>query len=191
MFDPFFSTKAGSQSSGLGLAVVYGIVKNHDGYVFADSELGEGTVVHILLPRVKTESAKKVKSSKQEILYNRILLVDDEKVIREVGRRMLEKGGYEVIVASNGYEALDIYRKEKGKIDLVLVDLIMPGMGGRETQRRLKMLDPSVRLGFTSGYGPKDKPELLDLGEKHYIQKPFQTEVLLERVRFMLGKDKR
>ncbi len=188
IFEPFFSTKNSGGNTGLGLSVVYGVVRHHDGFVFADSEIGKGTTLTVFLPRFEEPVQKEPVETNHRVKKQYcILLADDEKVIREVGRRMLEKNGFQVLIARNGKEALELYQSSKGRIDLVLLDLIMPQMGGRETFRQLRKYDPLVNVGFTSGYSPKDRPELLDLGEKHYIQKPFQTEVLISGVRGMLS----
>jgi len=185
VFEPFFTTRPQGEGTGLGLAMVYGVIKNHEGSILIDSELGKGTLVTIYLPRwIEKPEKKTIKPKHKE--HVKILLVDDEKVIREVGRRMLEKGGFEVSLAGNGMDALNIYKKEKENIDLVLLDLIMPEMGGKETYRRLKEIDPDVAVCFTSGYGPYDRPEFMQFGQKCFIQKPFQTETLIQKIQSIL-----
>jgi PAS domain S-box-containing protein len=187
IFEPFFTTKTHREGAGLGLAMVYGIVKNHDGNVWVESTPEQGSRFHVYLPRyielpeIRGEPSEPVRQA-----HNMILLVDDEKVIREVGLRMLEKGGFRVVMARNGKEALDIYKENQSEIDLVLLDLIMPVMGGKETYRRLKEINPAVRVGFTSGYIPSVRPELISMGKAFFVQKPFQTEYLIEKVKNML-----
>ena len=193
MFEPFFTTKSTGEGTGLGLSMVYGIVKNHDGAITVDSEVGRGTRITIFLPRFFEEVKPEVKPIPEKApekpdKKERILFVDDEEVIRQVVQRMLEKGGYEVSVARNGKEALEIYRKRRQSIDLVLLDLIMPVMGGKETCRRLKQFDPSVKVAFTSGYGIDDMAESKFFHDIGFIQKPFQTEVLIQKVQEVLGK---
>ncbi|MBN2030071.1 PAS domain S-box protein [bacterium] len=188
MFEPFFTTKLARDGAGLGLAMVYGVVKNHGGVIFAESELDKGTKITIYFPRYVKE--KLVISKKQTAKLkrsNRILLVDDEEIIRQVGKRMLEKGGYEVLLANNGREALTLFEKYKNEIDLVLLDLIMPVMGGKETYRRLKEIDPHVLVILTSGYGPYGRKDFYYLGDEYFIQKPFQTDVLIQAVQDLLG----
>ncbi len=184
IFEPFFTTKPAGEGTGLGLAMVYGIVKNHEGAILVDSELGKGTKVSILLPRFQeiNEEHKPVTVSESSG-ENKVMLVDDELLIRQVGKRMLEKGGYEVLLASNGKEALEIYNKNRDAIHLVILDLIMPEMGGKETFKKLREANPDIKAIFTSGYGPYNYHNLEQFGDVVFIQKPFQTEVLLQAVR--------
>ncbi len=184
IFEPFFTTKPAGEGTGLGLAMVYGIIKNHEGAILVDSELGKGTKVSILLPRFQEVNEEihpvSVSESSEK---NIVLLVDDEQVIRQVGKRMLEKGGYEVLLASNGKEALEIYNKNRENISLVVLDLIMPEMGGKEAFKKLRETNPNIKVIFTSGYGPYNHHDLEQFGDVVFIQKPFQTEVLLQAVR--------
>jgi PAS domain S-box-containing protein len=189
IFDPFFTTKPLGEGTGMGLAMVYGIVQNHGGFVDVASSPGKGTEVRIYLPRfIEKASAEPEKPRVQEP-HDRertILFVDDEEIIRQVAKRMLERGRHRVLLARNGKEALEIYTKHKDDIDLVLLDFIMPVMGGRETYRRLKLIDEDVRVAFTSGYSLYDRPEYIPLGKAFFIQKPFQTEVLLQKIQEIL-----
>jgi len=188
MFEPFFSTKPAGHGTGLGLALVYGVVKNHEGAIEVDSQLGEGTEFKVYLPRTIDESEKRESLLPEGVNKNRkfcILLVDDEEMIRKVGTRMLDGSGFDVLIAKNGKEALELFNKKK--VDLVLLDLIMPEMGGDETYHKLKDLDPDVKVIFTSGYGQYDRPEFENLGQAVFIQKPFQTEVLLKKIKDILG----
>ncbi len=189
LFEPFFSTKQTGQGVGLGLAVVYGVVKNHNGTVRVESALGEGTRVSVYLPRFVEKKAKRPSKPPRETVdrHGFVMLVDDEEVIRQVGRRMLEKGGLSVLLAANGKEAIDLYMKNKDQVDLVILDLIMPEMGGKETYRRLMEIDTTTKVLFASGYGPHDRPDLVRVESQHFIQKPFQTETLIQTVRDLLG----
>ena len=187
MFEPFFTTKTSGEGVGMGLAMVYGVIKNHDGAIWVDSVPGEGTKLMIYLPKyIEIPDIQRKISKPVEVKKDKILLVDDEKVIREVASRMLEKGGFQVLLADNGKKALEIYKKEMESIGLVILDYVMPLMGGKETYRRLREIDPDVLVGFTSGYNPIIRPYLISLGKEYFIQKPFQTENLIRKVRQML-----
>jgi signal transduction histidine kinase len=187
IFEPFFSTKEAGQGSGMGLASVYGIIKNHGGFLRVYSEKGEGTSFSIYLPASEREVVEESSGTlRDDIQYGRgtILLVDDEDMIVEVGRKGLESLGYQVLVALSGEEALDIYGKQKDEIDLVMLDMIMPGMGGGETFDRLKALDGSVRVLLSSGYSINGRAqEILDRGCRAFIQKPFTLKELSQKVK--------
>ena len=187
VFDPFFSTKEKGQGSGLGLASVYGIIKNHGGYIHVDSEKGKGATFTLYLPASQKEALVGMEGSdRHEIQHGRgtVLLVDDEGMIIEVGRRMLEKLGYRVLVAGSGPEALDLYAAQTQEIDLVILDMIMPGMGGGETYERLKEIDGKVRVLLSSGYSLDGQAkEILDRGCRSFIQKPFDLVKLSQKVR--------
>lgn len=188
IFEPFFTTKPSNGGKGLGLSMVYGIVKNHDGCILVDSEIGKGTKMTLFFPRFMEEETSILKPKTSEIsAKKKILLIDDEEIIREVGKRMLIKGGYEVQVANNGVDALELYRKDPEEFNLVLLDLIMPEMDGKEIFHRLKEINPDVRVVFTSGYGPQDRPDLAQIENAGFIQKPFQTEILLQTVNGILA----
>jgi PAS domain S-box-containing protein len=190
IFDPFFSTKDIGGGSGLGLASVYGIVKNHGGMIHVDSKKGEGTTFHIYLPATETEAAaKRPEAGTLEILYGEgtVLLVDDEEMIIQVGQHLLENLGYRVLVAKSGKEAVDLYGKRKKEIDLVILDLIMPGMGGGETFDRLKAIDRDVKVLLSSGYSINgNAKDILDRGCKDFIQKPFTIHELSRKLKQIL-----
>jgi len=187
IFEPFFTTKTVGDGAGLGMAMVYGVVKNHGGSIRVDSEMQKGTAITFFLPRL-SDVPHKVSATPQvqSRLSHRILLVDDELVIREVGQRMLEKGGFKITTAPDGTDALEIYKKEGNEIDLVLLDWMMPKMGGKETARRIKEINPNALICFLSGYSPQDKPELLQMGDQYFIQKPFQTDILIKTIQKIL-----
>lgn len=191
IFEPFFTTKPSREGGGLGLAVVYGTVKNHQGSITVESNLGHGTEVRIFFPRIEQETTKtKPQIDDEERKYKTVLLVDDESVIRQVAERMLEKGGYRVILANNGKEAIDLYKNNAARIDVIVLDLIMPEMGGKETYRRLKEIEPDIKVIFTSGYGPYEELGIQQLKEGYFLQKPFQTELLLQTVREVINTEK-
>ena len=175
IFDPFFTTKEAGQGTGMGLAMVYGIVKNHDGYIAVDSQVGQGVNARVYLPL--EEEAVAVTETPQAVPIHgtgRILLVDDEEVVREMAGEMLRALGYEVVTAVNGKEAVDAYRDLGSQIDLVIIDMIMPEMGGRECFRQIKELDPNVRAVLSTGHGlDKRAQQIMDEGVQGFVQKPY------------------
>ena len=185
IFDPFFTTKEIGRGTGLGLASVYGIVKNHDGIITAQSEKGKGATFTIYLPATD----KPVKEAKRAVEAlaageETILLIDDEDMILDVGKSMLEKLGYHVLVAVAGGQAVEIYRKRANEIDLIILDLIMPEMSGRETYDRLKKIEPRVKVLFSSGYSKEGVAnDILKDAGAGFIQKPFDIEKLSRNVR--------
>jgi signal transduction histidine kinase len=190
IFDPFFSTKRQGEGSGLGLASLYGIIKNHGGFVNVYSEKGEGTTFNLYLPASKKEVWKEApQSGIHEIQHGEetVLLVDDENMVLEVGQAMLEKLGYRALTAGSGKEALDLYEQKKDEIDLVILDMIMPGMGGGETYDRLKAIGGDAGVLLSSGYSINGQAqEILDRGCNGFIQKPFAIEALSRKLREVL-----
>ncbi len=188
VFEPFFTTKDKGKGTGLGLAMVYGVVKNHGGSVQAYSEPGEGSTFKVYLPidgRPEANDASRYEppQSGNEL----ILLVDDEDYILELAREMLETRGYRVLVAGDGQQAVEIYKKHNGGIDLVILDMIMPKMGGLETFLHMKKLDPRVKAILSTGYSQNGKAqEILDHGARGFLQKPYQVNALLTKVRSVL-----
>ncbi len=185
IFEPFFTTKGIGRGTGMGLAMVYGVVKNHDGFITIESEIARGSTFTICLPAVEKKPEREEKKGK-EIPYGRgrVLVVDDEEFIRGLSREALEGLGYDVLEASDGKEAIEIYKAEKGKIDLVILDLIMPKMGGKETFEMLKEIDPDVKVLISSGYGidPQAR-EMLDSRAKGFIQKPYNIAEIAEVIK--------
>jgi len=184
IFEPFFTTKAMGKGTGLGLASVYGIVKGHGGYIDVHSEKERGSTFQVYLPA----SERKIIGEKElpggiAKGSGRILLVDDEEMILEVGAEMLDKLGYQVLVAGSGAEAVRIYRENRDGIDLVILDVVMPGMGGSETYDQLRRINPAVRVLLSSGYSIDGQAkETLDRGCDGFIQKPFNLQGLSEEV---------
>jgi PAS domain S-box-containing protein len=192
IFEPFFTTKPPGQGSGLGLSMVYGIVKQHDGYISCDSQPGEGTVFRIYLPSTagaltldgSTEEAQAVGGSET------ILLVDDEKLIRSLGMEFLTLAGYKVICAGTGKEALEIYSRQKDQISLIILDLIMPEMCGRQCLHELIKMNPNVKVLVASGYS-HDSPdkEGSGMGVVGFIHKPYRMAEMLKKIRCALDHE--
>jgi two-component system cell cycle sensor histidine kinase/response regulator CckA len=188
IFDPFFTTKEVGKGTGLGLASAYGIVKNHKGFINVYSEKGKGTTFNIYLPASEKRAAKE-KELPEELLKGKetVLLVDDEEMILDVGRQLLEKLGYKVLSAGNGKQAIEIYKKNKDNIQIVILDMIMPDMGGGETYDRLKEIDPEIKVLLSSGYSINGQAtEILNRGCNGFIQKPFKIRDLSHKVRGIL-----
>ena len=194
IFDPFFTTRDAGQGSGLGLASAYGIIKNHGGFMNVYSEKGAGTTFNIYLPASEREVAKEGPVPyPQELQYGQgtVILVDDEEIILDVGQGMLENLGYRVLAAGSGQDAVDVYKKQKDEIILVILDMIMPGMGGRETYERLKAINGDVKVLLSSGYSINGQAQtILNRGCSGFIQKPFTMEELSRKVREALDEDK-
>ncbi|GAH46406.1 unnamed protein product, partial [marine sediment metagenome] len=189
-FEPFFTTKEMGRGTGLGLASVYGIIKGHGGYIDVESEPGRGTTFSIYLPATEEKVEKAVETAKQ-IIEGRgtILFVDDEAVILDMGVKVLKRLGYTVLEAKGGREAVEIYKAKKDAIDLVILDMIMPKMGGGEAYDRMKEINPNVKVLLSSGYGIESlAKEILKRGCDAFIQKPFGMQDLSVRIREILDK---
>ena len=191
VFDPFFSTKGLGKGTGLGLASVYGIIKAHGGYIDVESKKGSGTTFKIYLPGAEKKVEMVAKSFRQIIKGSEtVLLVDDEPMVLEVGINMLKKLGYTVLEAKGGREAVKVYKANKDKIDLVILDMVMPDRGGGETYDQMKEIDPSATVLLSSGYSIDGQAtEILERGCNGFIQKPFTIKELSGRIREILEKD--
>jgi len=211
IFDPFFTTKEMGKGTGLGLASVYGIIKNHSGIINVYSEKGQGTTFNIYLP-ASQKGVIKENEIPEEVLKGTetVLLVDDAEIVLDVGEQMLEKMGYKVLVARSGKEAIEVVSKahrakseeQEGKEryapsamspapDLVILDMIMPEMDGGETFDRMKEINPGMKVLLSSGYSISGQAtEILERGCDGFVQKPFTMRQLSQRIREILDKDK-
>jgi two-component system cell cycle sensor histidine kinase/response regulator CckA len=188
IFEPFFTTKEKGKGTGLGLSMVYGVVKNHGGFVNVYSEVGDGSTFKIYLPLSgKPEVLERDSDEEMAGGHESILIIDDEEVIREVAGEILSSYGYHVQLAADGEEGVKIYKKQEPRSDLVILDMIMPRQGGRETLLKLKKINPAIKVLFSTGYSQNEKVnEIISLGVNGFIQKPYQVNNLLSKVREIL-----
>jgi PAS domain S-box-containing protein len=185
IFEPFFTTKELGRGTGLGLASAYGIIKGHNGIISVESEPGCGTTFTIYLPASDKDLTKEVEVSDDLIKgEGTILLVDDEDVIIDVGKESLEILGYNVLTAKSGHEAVEIFKTKPGKIDLVILDMIMPGMNGMETFEVLKSMNPNIKVLLSSGYSAESQSaKIMEQGCSGFIQKPYGLTDLSRKVK--------
>ena len=181
IFDPFFTTKDMGRGTGLGLASAYGIMRNHGGAIEVNSELGCGATFLLYLParslRIRDSSTLEQFPDKESLLagHETILLIDDEALMLEIGREMLETLGYQVLTADNGVKACSLYELESAAIDLVLLDLVLPGMSGGQIFAALQKINPQVKVLLVSGYSSgEDVAEIMTKGGVGFLQKPFE-----------------
>jgi CheY-like chemotaxis protein len=189
IFEPFFTTKELGKGTGLGLATTYGIVKQSGGSIWVYSEPGKGTTFKIYLPRVEAgRLAKQVRPTPTTIRGTEtILIVEDEEMLRTLTRRWLELAGYKVLTAASGDEAMVTLDRHDGPVHLVLTDVVMPGISGRELAERLLVSHPGLKILYTSGYTDDVilRHGLLDRNT-HFISKPFSLKDLTSKVREVL-----
>jgi PAS domain S-box-containing protein len=190
IFDPFFTTKRIGQGAGLGLSVAFGIVKGHKGWITVQSQPGEGAAFRIYLPVAGSRAPTPRPPHKPAPTPppdGTILVVDDEAVVRDLARTVLERMGFRVLTAEGGEEALDIYRRQGSEIDLILLDYIMPRMNGVQTLKELQQLDRGVCVIFSSGYSTEhEADQLLAAGARAFIAKPYRPQELVQTIRQVL-----
>ena len=193
IFDPFFTTKDVGKGTGLGLAVVYGIVNQHGGFMRCSSELSKGTVFDIFLPALEEAGQQDDATPEKRRALPRgvetVLIVDDDETVRTLAAEHLQKVGYRVMEASDGIEALEVYEEFQNEIRIVVLDLIMPRMAGVECLSRLLEINPEIRVIMASGYSEEgSEKHFNDLGARLFITKPYSQRTLLEAVRSVIDR---
>lgn len=187
IFEPHFTTKEAGKGNGLGLAIAQEIVKNLGGEIFVSSKINRGTTFEIYLPAYSGLSDPLQPQQHSETLHNgkeTLLLVDDEEVIRSMGKRMLERFGYNVLAATDGHDALKLYKKSPEDIDLLILDMVMPNMNGKETLKQIRKINPNVKAILASGYLQENySDKCLEEGFLGFIPKPFRASHILQVVR--------
>ena len=193
IFDPFFTTKQMGRGAGLGLASAYGIIKSHSGIITVSSKKGHGATFSVYLPVVETVASGKGAAIREEKIKRgseTILLVDDEQTVIDVGKELLGKLGHKVLLATGGREALDVCKANEDRIDLVILDMIMPEMGGSEVYNQMKQISPDIKVLLSSGYSIDGQAaEMLKRGCDGFIQKPFSMQKLSGKIRGILDKE--
>jgi len=191
IFEPFFTTKEMGKGTGLGLSTVYGIVKQSGGYIWVDSAVNEGTRFEIFLPQ--TTEAVSVSEQKEAFRQmNRgvgtVLLAEDEEAVRELACEFLSASGYDVIVAKDGIEALELVEQQKKSIDVLVTDVVMPRMRGTELAMRLRRAHPDIQVVYMSGYLEHNSDDAFLAGAE-LLQKPFSRDSLLQKLYAVLARD--
>jgi len=184
LFEPFFTTKRMGEGTGMGLAAVYGTIQSHQGAIDVDTQVGRGTTFTLFLPLAEADPAQaQVEQLPPRPRDARILVVDDEADVRELVRDMLGSLGYQVVTCRDGREAAALYEREWQTIDLVILDLIMPRLGGRATLAKLRAANPKVKAVIATGVGPEgEAAEMMREGAVGFVQKPFALLELAERI---------
>jgi len=189
IFEPFFTTKEVGKGTGLGLAMVHGLVQQHHGWVEVNSEIGKGSQFDIFLPRSYREAIVTITVSQTPVHGKEtILLVDDEPMIRHIGKTILQQYGYQVFLAEDGAEAVELYAREKDQIDLVVLDLTMPKLSGQDALAQMREINPNVHVVFASGYSADYVGNSEEWGILGFINKPFLPKDLANAVRAALDQ---
>lgn len=189
IFDPYFTTKEPGKGTGLGLAAVFGIVQQHHGAIEVSSTVGKGTTFRLFLPLAEVQMKPAPSLEAPMAGSGTILLIDDEQIIRAASRAMLQGLGYRVLTARDGAEGLQVFARNRQEVDLVILDMIMPKMGGMECFHRLKALDPEVRVLLASGFSqPGDLASILEGGAQGFLKKPYNMLGLSKAVSLATAK---
>jgi len=193
IFDPFFTTKIEGKGTGLGLAMVYNIVQRHKGFTDVYSQEGIGTTFHIYLPLLKDDVIETIMSPQEKVHKGEglILVIDDEEIMRRTAKSILEECGYDIIMAENGEEGVEMYKKYKDKIKAVVLDMVMPKMSGKQTYIELTKINREIKVVLASGFRKDTRVEsILKLGVKGFIQKPYTMAILANTIyKIIASKD--
>lgn len=190
IFEPFFTTKEIGKGTGLGLSMVYGIIKNHGGHIEVHSKHGLGTTIIVYFPATEglVEEKNKIISKEENSERGSILIIDDEEVIRILGKDVMEVYGYEVHIAMNGIEGIRIFRENKDRINLVILDMVMPEKSGRQTFKEIMAIKAETKVILCSGYGKEHYiQELIEEGAAGFLQKPFHHLDLVNKIKEAMG----
>ncbi|NWF37110.1 DUF3365 domain-containing protein [Mariprofundus sp. KV] len=190
IFDPFFTTKEVGKGTGLGLSMVYGAIQSHGGAIGVQSQVGQGTTISLWLPLLPSNQWLSDSSSSETVVNGSgetILLVDDELSVIETGQAVLESLGYRLLTAQNGAEAVAIFKEKRGKIDLILMDVVMPVMGGDEAANEIRKIKPDIKIIFATGYAkPHSSDGIFEMASETVISKPFSTGRISQLIRATL-----
>jgi nitrogen-specific signal transduction histidine kinase/ActR/RegA family two-component response regulator len=188
VFEPFFTTKEMGRGTGLGLASAYGIIRGHGGIINVYSEKGYGTTFNFYLPASQKEVIEEMRPAREIIKGNEtLLLVDDEKIITDVTAAMITRLGYQILIAHNGEEAVEIYQANPNRVDLVILDMIMPGIGGGKAFDLIQSINPQAKIILSSGFTLNgEAKEIMNRGARAFLQKPFQIDDLSKVIREVL-----
>jgi CheY-like chemotaxis protein len=190
LFEPFYTTKEAGKGTGLGLAAVYGCVKGHNGGIEVQSSKDAGTVFRIILPLLETDGIPETSKTREFIIGSmciRVLLVDDDPDIRESYSTALAEFGFKIETAASGNGALEVYRSRQPYFDIVILDMMMPGMNGRDTYLELKKINPEIRALLLTGYSiEKEAQELLRSGIRDIVEKPVSPRKLAHHIKAAL-----
>jgi two-component system, cell cycle sensor histidine kinase and response regulator CckA len=192
IFEPFFTTKDVGKGTGLGLATVYGIVKQHRGWIEVESEPGNGATFSIFIPAVRQKSVTNhlVEDARPTVGTETVLLVEDEDIVRSMAALILREQGYQVLEAASGQDALRLWASHSGTIHLLLTDIVMPGnLNGRELAEKLRMTKPGLKVVYASGYNPEMSASLFPHERSAFLQKPYHPRKLTAIVRQLLDQD--
>jgi CheY-like chemotaxis protein len=186
IYEPFYTTKDVGKGTGLGLSIVYGIVNSHNGHIICDSKVGEGTTFHIYLPAIDHQIRPDPIAEKNDQISGSetILLVDDDEAVRNLGHEMLSKIGHRVLTAPDGESALALYQARQNEIDLIMLDLMMPGMGGYRCLEHLIEINPEAKILVASGYSCKESMKhQIQSKAKGFLSKPYAIQQVSEAIR--------
>jgi PAS domain S-box-containing protein len=191
IFEPFYTTKTTGEGTGLGLSMAYGIVKSHQGAILCESRKGSGTVFNIYLPAIQVNAKKQERKQKLDVPKGKgetILVIDDEEVLRKLLSQVLTLHEYRVLTAASGEESIELYDRHRGEIALVILDMIMPGMGGKQCMKRILSKNPGAKILLTTGFPSKDtRQEAEKEGALGFIEKPFDFGDILRLIRRVIA----